>query len=216
MRPWSITARLTLYFSATSAAVLLVFGHVVGTLVASHFEMQDLDELTGKLQLVRHALSKANATGDLAAMKRELPDALIGHQGLSILVLGPDLGPLFASGEAAFPPSLIDRATPGDGAWRPAPLVWEHAGHLYRGIVASAGSTLDAAVQDVPPRGFGIAGGRGGRSQAKVWLAQAAESEAGPASEPWIAIPEINDPWRRGEAATRTSAATAESGESRA
>ena len=142
MRPWSITARLTLFFSATSAAALLVFGHVVGTLVASHFEMQDLDELTGKLQLVRHALSKANATGDFAAMKRELPEALIGHQGLSILVLGPDLGPLFASGEAAFPPSLIDRARPGDGARRPAPLVWEHAGHLYRGIVASAGSTL--------------------------------------------------------------------------
>lgn len=137
MRPWSITLRLTLFFSAASAAVLLVFGHLVGTLVESHFEQQDLDELAGKLQLVRHALTKASATGDFASMQDELSDALVGHHGLSIVVRARDGGRLFVSDEGSVAQALVGRHTPDDASGPLAPIVAEHAGRLYRAIVAS-------------------------------------------------------------------------------
>jgi two-component system heavy metal sensor histidine kinase CusS len=137
MRPWSITARLTLFFSAASAAVLLVFGHLVGTLVESHFEQQDLDELAGKLQLVRHALAKANATDGFASMQDELSDALVGHHGLSIVVQARDGGRLFASDEPSVAQALVANPVPDDGSGPLAPIVTEHAGRLYRAIVAS-------------------------------------------------------------------------------
>lgn len=137
-RPWSITARLTLFFSAASAAVLLVFGHLVGTLVASHFEEQDLDELTAKLQLVRHTLARMRASGAPGAFQRELSDALIGHHSLSVVVVDADGGRLFDWDGAVFPPPLLVQAAPADPSGQPTPLVWEQAGGLYRGIVATA------------------------------------------------------------------------------
>jgi len=153
MRRWSITARLTLFFSVASAAVLLVFGHLVGTLVASHFEEQDLDELTAKLLLVRHTLSRMRASGDPGAFQRELSDALVGHHGLSIVVDDPDSGRLFDWHAEAFPPSLLARASPADTPGPPAPLVWEQAGDVYRGIVAMA----ETATPQRRPATVGVA-----------------------------------------------------------
>lgn len=153
MRPWSITARLTLFFSAVSAAVLFVFGHVVGTLVASHFEIQDLDELTSKLQLVRHTLSRMQGPADLATIQRELSDALIGHHGVSILVAGADGARLFDWHGDAFPPSLLAQAAPMDPSGQPAPLVWERGEAIYRGIIA----TLEPATPDRQPATVAVA-----------------------------------------------------------
>lgn len=153
MRAWSITARLTLFFSAASAAVLLVFGNVVGTLVAAHFEEQDLDELTAKLQLVRHTLVRMRASGDAGAFQRELSDALIGHHDLSIVVVEAGGDRLFDWYAAAFPPALLANAAVADVAAEPVPLVWEHGGGLYRGIVAAG----EVPVPHRAPVAVGIA-----------------------------------------------------------
>jgi two-component system heavy metal sensor histidine kinase CusS len=89
-RPQSITFRLTLFFSTASTVVLIVIGYWVGVAVEMHFEEQDRHELEGKLALIRHTLSKAHSPNDLENVAQRLEDALVGHHGLSISVVGPD------------------------------------------------------------------------------------------------------------------------------
>ena len=55
VRRKSLTFRLTLLFAAASTVVLLVLGLIVARSVEHHFEEQDMEALTGKLELIRHA-----------------------------------------------------------------------------------------------------------------------------------------------------------------
>lgn len=138
MKPRSITFRLTLFFSTASTAVLLVVGALIGTLVESHFEEQDLMELNGKLELVRHALAKVRTSSDLATVPQSLSDALIGHPDLSVAVLGPDRHVLFTSSSAIFPNHLLAQPPHRDSSGRARPVMWEQGGGAYRGISAVA------------------------------------------------------------------------------
>ncbi|MCZ7560858.1 MAG: heavy metal sensor histidine kinase [Burkholderiaceae bacterium] len=176
MRPRSITARLTLLFSVASTLALLVFGHIVGTLVATHFEMLDRDELDGKLQLVRHVIEKAPGNGDLAPMRNELADALVGHRGLSVIVSVPGTPPLFAYGDAGIGAALIESAAANQPSATPVARTVEHAGRVFRGIVAPAdvraqgqGRTIVAVVLDVSHHRDFIA-----QFRTRLWLAIAA------------------------------------------
>jgi two-component system heavy metal sensor histidine kinase CusS len=138
IRPQSITFRLTLFFSTASTAVLLVVGYLIGTLVEKHFEEIDLNDLKGKLQLVRHTLVTARAPGDLEIVPQRLADALVGHHGLSVAVLGPDRKMLFTSPDAVFPKSLLEFPIREDSAESEKLLTWEKGGQAYRGIAAAA------------------------------------------------------------------------------
>lgn len=138
MRPKSITFRLALFFSTVSTAVLLVVGYLTGTLVEAHFEEQDLTELSGKLELVRHTLSKVRTPSDMAVVPQRLPDALVGHHGLSVAVVGWDGKLLFKSTGADFPVALLEARPPEDSSRRAGPMVWEHDGQPYRGVAAAA------------------------------------------------------------------------------
>jgi two-component system heavy metal sensor histidine kinase CusS len=138
MRPKSITFRLTLFFSTASTAVLLVVGSLIGTLVEAHFEEIDLNDLNGKLELVRHTLAKARASGDTEAVPQRLADALIGHHGLSVAVLGSDRKMLFKSSDAVFPATLFEGQPEEDSSGRARPVVWEQNGQEYRGFAAAA------------------------------------------------------------------------------
>ena len=51
----SITRRLTLLFVSASSTVLLTLGFVIASSVEKHFEQQDMEVLTGKMELARHA-----------------------------------------------------------------------------------------------------------------------------------------------------------------
>ena len=142
MRPKSITFRLTLFFSTASTAVLLVVGYLIGTLVERHFEEIDLNDLNGKLELVRHTLSKAHTPGDMEMVQQRLSDALVGHHGLSVAVLGPERKLLFASPEAAFPPALIESPPSKDLSAQTKLVTWAKDGQTYRGIAATAASGI--------------------------------------------------------------------------
>lgn len=54
----SITARLTLLFAAISTMVLLALGLLIGNAVEQHFVEQDMEQMTGKLDLAGHLLEK--------------------------------------------------------------------------------------------------------------------------------------------------------------
>jgi len=138
MRPKSITFRLTLFFSTASTAVLLVVGTLIGTLVEAHFEELDLMELDGKLELVRHTLAKARAPADMAVVPQNLADALVGHPGLSVAVVGSERKLLFKSPGAVFPAALLQNRPPEDSSRRARLMVWEQDGQEYRGIAGTA------------------------------------------------------------------------------
>src|SRR5450759_2734582 len=125
MRPESITFRLTLFFSTASTAVLLVVGYLIGTLVEAHCEELDLMELDGKLELVRHTLAKARTPTDMAVVPQNLADALVGHPGLSVAVVGLDRNLLFKSSGAVFPAALLESRPAEDASVRARPVVWE-------------------------------------------------------------------------------------------
>lgn len=144
MRTKSVTFRLTLFFSTVSTLVLLAVGYLVGSLVESHFVMQDLDEIEGSTELVGKVLSKVSYRSDLDAVPRLLEDALVGHAGVSIRIIGPEGRVLFASSDAVLAqgPIAAAQAAPHGGT-----AVREYGGHAYRQAV----TTLPLGIPDVAP-----------------------------------------------------------------
>lgn len=138
MRPRSITSRLALYFLTASTVVLLVVGMLVGTMVESHFEEQDLMELYGKLELVRNTLAYVYTSSDLATVPQGLSDALIGHPDLSVAVLGPDRSVLFVSPSVRFATYLLEQPHQEGSSMNARLLTWKHGDEEYRGISAEA------------------------------------------------------------------------------
>ncbi|MCA1974566.1 MAG: heavy metal sensor histidine kinase [Caenispirillum sp.] len=153
MRSRSITFRLALLFSTASTIVLMVIGYWIGAAVETHFEEQDMHEFEGKLALVRHTLSKAHTAEDLDATARLLEDALVGHHGLSVSVVGPERRTLFATPDAALLAPLLENPTIGVDSGSPKPLVWSQGGRTYRGMVAAAAM----AIPGSPPATVALA-----------------------------------------------------------
>lgn len=139
----SVTFRLTLLFASVSTTVLLLLGLLIGSLVEQHFEELDMDLLQGKLELLRHSLQKARSEADLAALPGQVEDALVGHHGLAVLILGPGSQTLYRSAGALFPPELLT-AAPNQPR---RPLRWDdpQRGPL-RGIAAQAPTGMAAAA----------------------------------------------------------------------
>lgn len=136
----SITFKLTLLFASASTAVLLLLGYLIGAAVEKHFEEQDMEVLTGKLQLARHALEKVRTLRDLDALPQQLEDSLVGHHGLAVVVLAPDGQTLFATTGADFPQTLLDERRRADS---PRPAVWKTSdGRPLRGISAAVSTGI--------------------------------------------------------------------------
>jgi two-component system heavy metal sensor histidine kinase CusS len=72
-----------------------------------------------------------------------MDDALVGHHGLALAVRGPDGQVWFATSGAEFLATLWERRPPNRDA-PPPPVVWEHGGKLYRGIVAYTATAIPA------------------------------------------------------------------------
>lgn len=142
----SLTLRLTALFATASTAVLLGMGWVVSQAVERHFESMDMDELRGKIALVRNALSKTGAMDKSASLKNRLNDALVGHHHLSLLIQDAAGQTLYHTGETVFPARLLAVLSEHPGH----PVVWESGQATFRGLSASlpepGGETLAVAV----------------------------------------------------------------------
>ncbi|MES2899333.1 MAG: heavy metal sensor histidine kinase [Pseudomonadota bacterium] len=117
----SLTARLTALFAAASSAVLLLLGYLIANSVEQHFEEQDMQVLTGKMELVEHALAKTQTHAELAALPSQLSDSLVGHHSLELLVIAPGGEVLFKTKGAGFPEALTNNAkttVSGSMVWR--------------------------------------------------------------------------------------------------
>lgn len=134
-RSRSLTFRLTLLFALASALVLFLLGLLIGHSVEQHFEEQDMDALSGKMVLAKHSLAKALSNQNSETLAGLLDDALTGHHGLAITVIGPNRQRLYANTALEFPPELLQSpATPG----KENPIKWTASDGLpWRGISAT-------------------------------------------------------------------------------
>jgi len=144
MRSPSLTVRLALLFAAVSTTVLLAIGGVIGYLVEEHFEMLDVAELTGKMALIKHILTRPGALPQNAELSRQLDDALVGHHGLSVAVYVGNDHPVYATVGAEFPSQVLHAGSGGLLAKSMQPVTWENHGQAFRGIAATvaAGSQI--------------------------------------------------------------------------
>ena len=134
---FSLTFRLTLLFASTSAAVLLVLGFLISSLVERHFEELDLEMLTGKLELARQALKKVRSRGDLEALPQHLDSSLFGHPGLALVILDQNGKTVLATSTVGFPRPLLEREATGANATRSR--FWTTPeGKRFRGISVAA------------------------------------------------------------------------------
>lgn len=139
----SITYRLTLLFASVSTSVLLLLGFIIGNSVEHHFEEQDLEVLTGKLELTRHALEKVQSQSDLDTLPQLLDDSLVGHHGLAVVVVAPSGQTLFVTSGAEFPQALLTQThdTPSS-----RPIIWTSKdGVPLRGISETIRTGIDGA-----------------------------------------------------------------------
>ncbi len=141
----SITRRLTLLFVIASSTVLLALGFVIASAVEQHFEDLDMEVLTGKMELTRHALKAVKSHEDLQALSQQLDHSLIGHHGLEVMVISANQTLIFASPDANFPVGLI-AASAKQSPMRP--LLWQHDEQTYRAIAAAlpTGASGDSRV----------------------------------------------------------------------
>lgn len=150
----SITFRLTLLFASASTAILLLLGFLIGRSVDQHFEAQDMEVLTGKLQLTQDAVERVSAQSDLDALPQQLDDSLTGHVGLAVVVVAPDGRILYATRGAEFPQRLLDRR----GQLGPEhPIVWEtKAKQPFRGISTLVTTRMAGAPPAIVAVAIGI------------------------------------------------------------
>lgn len=138
----SLTLRLTLFFALASALVLFLLGLLIGDAVEKHFEEQDMELLSGKMELVRHILDRSKGPWPNQALTQELDDALTGHHGLAVAILAADGRTVFRNDANAFPPALSSAGAAESGR----PVKWVAGNGLsMRGIVASA-ATAEAGT----------------------------------------------------------------------
>jgi two-component system, OmpR family, heavy metal sensor histidine kinase CusS len=118
MKRLSLTNRLTLLFSLTSAAMLLGLGLVVNTLVERHFTELDAEALTGKLELARNTLTKVRSRADMEMLPQQLNAALVGHPGMALVIRWPDAATLITVSGEDFPAKQLMQTRVRDDATR--------------------------------------------------------------------------------------------------
>lgn len=137
----SITFRLTVLICSASTLVLLALGIMIGEAVERHFRAQDMEVMTGKVQLARHILEKVSSPEKLDAIPHQLEDALIGHAGLEVVIRPMD-------GPALFQTEQADMQHLDGAGIEEVPQNWRTAdGKPYLGTSVRVNSTV-AGVPD--------------------------------------------------------------------
>lgn len=129
MRPFSLTTRLTAFFSLSSAVVLLGLGALIATSIGQHFAYEDFAVLEEKANLVR----KIAENTEPAAMPARLGAALQNHPGLVALIRTGQGAHLYVTEGFEFQPALSAAQALPAGEEE---FTWKQDGAKYRGLRA--------------------------------------------------------------------------------
>lgn len=149
----SITWRLTLIFAVLSATVLIAVGAITSFSVEKHFAEDDMDEITGKLELIQHAFDNVQTAVDISQLPQKLNDALVGHHALSVMVYEPAGQVLYSSHDANFPRNILE-TNPARYKAEPSMLrKWSLNHRVFRGLCVQ----MPTAMPDRPVLNVAIA-----------------------------------------------------------
>lgn len=129
----SISRQLTLLFVIASSSVLLALGIVIVSTLEKHFEFEDMNVLSGKMELIRSTLEKLTSLDDFKNITPLLTNSLIGHHDLQVLVINRNNEVMFTTLTTGFPIDLVAASATRNP---PRPMTWTLAGQTYRGIAA--------------------------------------------------------------------------------
>jgi len=112
LRRFSLTSRLTAFFTSVAAVVVLGLGLLFIVATDRHFQELDRVALRDKKLLIEKILDHADSTEDA---KLRLGDALSHHHGLYVLVRDTEGNTLFQSEGFALPESQLSELPSPDG-----------------------------------------------------------------------------------------------------
>ena len=140
----SLTLRLTVLIASGATLVLLGLGFLIGESVEQHFEEQDIEILSGKIQLVQHALEKTNSTEEIPKLQQLLMDSLVGHHGLALKIVTQGGEVLFSTPDAETPATtLLHLPSTGETL---QPIKWiDRKGTPVRGVVMLTDTGIPSA-----------------------------------------------------------------------
>ena len=127
---FSLTTRLTLFYTLASATVLLGLGWVTSVAMNQHFEDLDRATLEDKIHLIQEVGGKAASRPDLQA---NLDDILHSHEGLFVSIHRGGK-PFYATSDLKIPNETI--TTVGEDTQTQPLLRWHNDGHEYRALGA--------------------------------------------------------------------------------
>lgn len=126
---YSLTRRLTVFFTLASGVVLVGLGTLVAISIDRHFVGLDRDALRDKIHLTREMIGKAKSPEDLQV---RLDDVLHSHEGLYVSVL-QGTQPLYSTADFQFPQDLTTRTQTA----RLGVASWATKDREYRGMSES-------------------------------------------------------------------------------
>jgi two-component system heavy metal sensor histidine kinase CusS len=130
MRRFSLTTRLTAFFSLTSAAVLAGLGILIAAAMDRHFAEQDYGVLGDNIRLIQRLATESSP----AALPARLKESLEHHPGFVARVQAGDGRLLYASDGFDFGAAIEAAAALPAGR---DTFVWEQQGQHYRGMRGS-------------------------------------------------------------------------------
>lgn len=128
---FSLTSRLTLFYTLASAAVLLGLGWVTSSAMSKHFEVLDRGTLQDKIHLIQEVSAKASSRQDL---QERLNEVLHSHEGLIVTVQSNGRR-LYATAELKIPNEFLQNV--GENPQTQTMRSWQsEEGHQYRALSA--------------------------------------------------------------------------------
>lgn len=108
LRRFSLTTRLTVFYTLVSAVVLLGMASIIAVAVSRHFEELDRATLQDKIHLIQDIVAKVTSS---TALQGRLVDALQNHPGLYVRIDNQAGASLYSSAAFSFPESLVRNPT---------------------------------------------------------------------------------------------------------
>lgn len=131
---FSLTARLTFFYTLTSAIVLLGLGWITSVAMNLHFESIDRATLQDKIHLIQEVGGKATTMADL---RESLNDILHIHDGLVVSIQRNGI-PVHATSDLKIPNESSRNV--GIDPQAQDILAWQSEGHQYRALGALVAS----------------------------------------------------------------------------
>ncbi|WP_283744848.1 heavy metal sensor histidine kinase [Sideroxydans sp. CL21] len=127
--PVSLTLRLSLLFAGATACVLLVSGLLFERAVEKQFHKHDMEEMNGKMDMVREVLSNKTSYESIKALNPQLRYAIVaGHPDMTITVVDNHGTLLFSVGQEKMVKLLLD----GSGVTKTQPVTLSLDNHTFR------------------------------------------------------------------------------------